>query len=121
MYEEAGEINGVPFLITKTMRADIENTGFENVVERVLKAPLGGWPADQNLREIGMWCLLSFDTGLEGWAMATLTRVMGVSDTRASVALTCEIALTNYHISGLQMKYMFCCKFIPTSVWYSEF
>jgi len=79
MYQEAGEITGVPFLITEMMKPGIEKAGFENIVERKLKVPLGAWPTDSKLREIGLCCLHSFDTGLEGWAMATLTRVLGVS------------------------------------------
>jgi hypothetical protein len=63
------------------MKSDIEQAGFVNVVERVLKIPLGGWAADRKLRELGRWALLGFDTGLEGYNLATLTRVMGVSAT----------------------------------------
>ena len=59
------------------MRKGIEDAGFVNVVEKIFKTPLGGWPTDPKLREIGQWALLGFDVGLEGYAMATLTRVMG--------------------------------------------
>jgi hypothetical protein len=61
------------------MKQKIEETGFVNIVEKVFKVPLGGWPADTKLRELGQWTLLGFDVGLEGYAMATLTRVLGVS------------------------------------------
>lgn len=79
MYQEASQITGVPFLITEMMKPGIEKAGFQNIVERKLKVPLGAWPKDSKLQKIGKLCLLSFDTGLEGWAMATLTRVLGVS------------------------------------------
>ena len=62
------------------MKQKITEAGFVNVVEQVYKTPLGGWPADAKLRELGQWALLGFDTGLEGYALATLTRVLGVSD-----------------------------------------
>lgn len=58
----------------------IREAGFVNTVEQVFKVPLGGWPADVKLRELGQWALLGFDTGLEGYSLATLTRVLGVSD-----------------------------------------
>lgn len=54
----------------------MERAGFVNVVEKVMKAPLGGWPADPRLRELGQWALLGFLSGLEGYALATLTRVL---------------------------------------------
>lgn len=58
------------------MKEKIERAGFINVVERVIKIPMGGWPADPKLREIGQWTLLGFLAGLEGYSLATLTRVM---------------------------------------------
>jgi hypothetical protein len=61
------------------MRQEIQAAGFTNVVEKVYKTPIGGWAADPKLRELGQWALLGLDTGLEGYAMAPLTRVMGVS------------------------------------------
>lgn len=81
MYRTAGEITGQSFTVADTLKSDIEKAGFVNVVEHIFKVPLGGWAADPKLRELGVWALFSFDTGLEGYAMATLTRVMGVSAT----------------------------------------
>jgi hypothetical protein len=81
MYRSAGEITGQSFTVADTMKLDIEKAGFINVVEQVFKVPLGGWAADPKLRELGLWALLAFDTGLEGYALAMLTRVMRVSAT----------------------------------------
>jgi hypothetical protein len=61
------------------MKEEIENAGFVNVVEKVFKAPIGPWPADPKLQELGRWTLLGFDTGLEGFVLAILTRTLGVS------------------------------------------
>jgi hypothetical protein len=58
------------------MKDKIVRAGFVNVVERTYKVPLGGWPADPRLRELGQWALLGFLSGLEGYALATLTRVL---------------------------------------------
>ena len=60
------------------MKSDIIDAGFINIHEKVIKAPIGSWPADPNLRELGQWVLLGFDTGLEGYTLATFTRVMDV-------------------------------------------
>jgi hypothetical protein len=79
LFRDAGEITGQVFDVLGTMRKDIEDTGFTNIHERVYKDPIGSWPADPKLREVGKWTLLGLDLGLEGYALATLTRVLGVS------------------------------------------
>jgi hypothetical protein len=79
LFREAGEITGQVFDVLGTMREDIEGAGFINIHERFYKDPIGSWPADPKLREVGKWTLLGLDLGLEGYALATLTRVLGVS------------------------------------------
>lgn len=79
LFTEVGEITGQSFRISDTMETAIQEAGFVNVVEKVFKTPMGCWPSDQKLKEIGKWALLGFDIGLEGYAMASMTRVMGVS------------------------------------------
>ncbi|PBP19886.1 putative sam dependent methyltransferase protein [Diplocarpon rosae] len=79
LFAEASEITGQDFRISDVMSEKIAEAGFVNIVERVYKAPLGGWAADRKLRELGQWALLAFETGLEGYSLATLTRVLGWS------------------------------------------
>ncbi|RDW84849.1 hypothetical protein BP6252_02439 [Coleophoma cylindrospora] len=87
LFTEAGEITGQSFRVCETMRAAIEASGFVNVVETIYKTPIGGWPQDSRLREIGRWSLLGFDTGIEGYAIALLTRVFGWNPTEVQVFL----------------------------------
>jgi len=70
---------GTPFMLGESMKEDIEAAGFQEVQEYTIKAPLGRWPADPRLKEIGAWCEFSFNTGLEGWAMQVLTKYLEVS------------------------------------------
>jgi hypothetical protein len=79
LFTQVGEITGQSFRISDTMRDNIKEAGFVNVVEKVFMTPLGGWPADPRLKEIGQWTLLGFDIGLEGYVMAGLTRALKVS------------------------------------------
>jgi hypothetical protein len=81
MYRSVGEITGKSFTVADTMKSGIEKAGFVNVVEQIFKVSLGGWAADPKLRQLGLWASLYFDTGLEGYTLATLTRVLGVSAT----------------------------------------
>jgi hypothetical protein len=79
LFEQAGDLTGCTFQISESMKPMIAASGFENVTETVIKTPIGGWAADPKLRELGRWALLGFDIGLEGFAMATLTRVLNAS------------------------------------------
>lgn len=76
LYKEAGDITGQTFETADIMKHKIERAGFVNVVEKTFKVPLGGWPRDERLRELGQWTLLGFLSGLEGYALATATRVL---------------------------------------------
>ncbi|KIN03515.1 hypothetical protein OIDMADRAFT_102037 [Oidiodendron maius Zn] len=87
VFIDAGEITGRTFEVAGAMKSNIEQAGFVNIVEKVFKVPLGGWPADPKLRELGLWALLGFDTGLEGYNFATLTRVMDWSPTEVYVLM----------------------------------
>ena len=78
LFEEAGKKTGCTFEISELMGDMISSAGFINRVDTTIKTPIGGWAQDPKLRELGMWALLGFDRGLEGYTMATLTRVLGV-------------------------------------------
>jgi hypothetical protein len=64
------------------MGTGIEEAGFRDVVEKTFKTPIGGWAADPKMKDLGQWAELGLDVGLEGYAMATLTRVMGSVQSR---------------------------------------
>lgn len=79
VFKDVSEVMGRPFLLTDDMRRKIVNAGFQNTEEYVLKAPLGSWPADRRLKDIGSWTDYAFSTGLEGWGMQVLTKYLDVS------------------------------------------
>ena len=66
--------------ICEDMKQYIDDAGFTNTVEKVWKAPHGPWSTDSKMKEIGNWGLLELEVGLEGFAMALLTRVFGVRE-----------------------------------------
>jgi hypothetical protein len=84
LFLEAVNKFGKTLHIAEEMKSCIDAAGFINTVERVWKAPIRGWAADSKMKELGHWGLLNLEVGLEGFAMALLTRVMGVSATIAS-------------------------------------
>jgi len=77
IFVEAGEKIGKTFRILDLQKQYIIDAGFENVTEEKHKLPVGPWSSDPKLKEAGRWHLLECYEGIEGWAMAMLTRVMG--------------------------------------------
>jgi len=60
------------------MKGYIDAAGFINTVEKIWKAPVRGWATEPKMKELGHWGLLELETGLEGFVMALLTRVLEV-------------------------------------------
>ncbi|KAL1302417.1 hypothetical protein AAFC00_002811 [Neodothiora populina] len=60
-----------------TLRAKVERAGFQNVVEHIVKVPIGSWPANQLLRKVGIYMHAVLYDGLQGIAMGPLTRGLG--------------------------------------------
>lgn len=73
----AGDKLGKTYLTAYNTKKWMQEVGFVNVVEKKFKMPVGRWPADPKLKEIGMWFKPYFEDGSEGYAMALLTRVLG--------------------------------------------
>ena len=71
-------MTGKTFEIAENMAGLVREAGFEDVVEKRFKWPVGPWSTDPKLKEIGRWNLLNWEEGMEGWVMAAYTRVLGV-------------------------------------------
>lgn len=56
------------------MRYGIEKAGFVDVHEVIYKVPIGPWPRDKVLKEIGQLNYLHWATGMEGYSMFLLTK-----------------------------------------------
>ncbi|KAK2786222.1 hypothetical protein FQN52_007972 [Onygenales sp. PD_12] len=76
-FREVGERTGKTTTIIESQRELMEKAGFEDVVEVKLKMPLGPWAKDKMLKEVGKFYYLECLQGLEGWALAFLTRTLG--------------------------------------------
>ncbi|KAL3422992.1 methyltransferase domain-containing protein [Phlyctema vagabunda] len=57
----------------------VRDAGFENVFHQVLPIPVGPWPKDRRLKEIGACDLSMFLEGLEGISLRVLTMASGWS------------------------------------------
>lgn len=54
---------------------NIKAAGFTNVVEYRFKVPIGAWPADKKMKEIGQYNRLHWEQGIEGWCLYLLTTI----------------------------------------------
>ncbi|KAJ6178219.1 hypothetical protein N7519_008680 [Penicillium mononematosum] len=65
---------GRSLLTQETMRGAMEKAGFVDVQEKLYKIPLGPWPKDKVLKEVGQLQYAHWLAALEGWAMWLLTK-----------------------------------------------
>jgi hypothetical protein len=65
--------------IASKLEGLIQDAGFANVVEEQLKLPLGPWPKNMELSQIGIYEREQFLQGLPSIGMSYLTRVHGWS------------------------------------------
>jgi SAM-dependent methyltransferase len=85
VFHEASVKFGKSFYEVWNLSTYIKNQGFTDVVERVYKVPVNGWPAEPHMKELGRWNFLHITQGAEGWALFLLTKVMGWSVQEAQV------------------------------------
>ncbi|KAL2784371.1 S-adenosyl-L-methionine-dependent methyltransferase [Aspergillus keveii] len=76
---QAGDAFGKSLRIVDESRDRMIKAGFVDVVERRFKVPIGGWPGDPGLKQLGLYNRLQWVEGIEGWCMYLLTTVLGVS------------------------------------------
>ncbi|KAJ5684486.1 uncharacterized protein N7477_000831 [Penicillium maclennaniae] len=74
LISRAAEKMGRPINICQTFRGAIEKAGFVDIQEKVYKWPIGPWPRDKLLKEIGALNFHHWSNGLEGYIMFVLTR-----------------------------------------------
>ncbi|KAI9838753.1 MAG: hypothetical protein M1837_002351 [Sclerophora amabilis] len=69
------------------LRDHLVNAGFENVVIRKFKVPVGTWPEDPKQREVGTAQLIAMLEGIQGLTLAFWTRFLGWSEKEVEVCL----------------------------------
>ncbi|KAF2654986.1 S-adenosyl-L-methionine-dependent methyltransferase [Lophiostoma macrostomum CBS 122681] len=73
---------GMTFRTVEHMKEHMEDAGFVDVVEEKFIWPIGPWPSDPHLKDLGRWGERNWADGLEGWVIALYTRVLGWSYTQ---------------------------------------
>ena len=78
---------GVPFRCGPEIAQHMRDAGFINVTERVFYTPIGPWPKNRHLREVGLYWRAVLMEGLEAIALGPLTRGLGWTKEEITVFL----------------------------------
>ena len=65
----------------------MEEAGFVNVQERRLPLPTNPWPKDKDLKQIGLWEMVNFGEGLQGFSLKLFMQFLGWSREELEVFL----------------------------------
>ena len=65
----------------------MEDAGFVNVEEHILKLPVGPWPKDPRLKKCGMFEMVNMTEGISGLTTMLFTRALGWSREEVEVFL----------------------------------
>ncbi|KAH9905439.1 S-adenosyl-L-methionine-dependent methyltransferase [Xylariomycetidae sp. FL2044] len=79
LYREAGPKLGVSFRVIQEglQRRAFEEAGFVDITEANYKIPVGGWPQDKRLAEVGQYVQLTMLNDIEGYTLMHWNVVVG--------------------------------------------
>jgi SAM-dependent methyltransferase len=89
---EAADKFGKTFRIADMTKELMEAAGFVNITYRTFKWPIGPWPQDRKLKEIGAYNRLAWEDGMNGWVLFLFTKYLRVS---------CRLSLSSLYLQHL--------------------
>lgn len=78
---------GLDIDVAQKFKGYLEMAGYEDVQEVVYELPIGDWPSDRRMKEMGRYHLFQFTGGLQAIGQAILTRVAGWTKEQVEVFL----------------------------------
>ncbi|KAE8166311.1 S-adenosyl-L-methionine-dependent methyltransferase [Aspergillus tamarii] len=76
---------GKPINIVEALADKLKAVGFVGVREDVLKVPVGPWPKDPRLKELGQWMQIQTMDAIEPLSLALFTRVLGWTEQESRI------------------------------------
>lgn len=73
----AGEAFGKSFSIAEDSYTLMKDAGFTNITRRTFKWPIGTWPKEMRMKQLGAYNRLGWEEGIDGWAMFLFTKYLG--------------------------------------------
>lgn len=109
MYEvsEASKRIGRPIIYAKYVKKDLEDAGFVDIKQEVYTWPVGDWPKDKTLKEIGRFGVQGVLDSLYGFAVHLLTAEGWSLERVTELCDKTRKSLTKPNKKGLQGKYYF--------------
>ncbi|PGH18052.1 hypothetical protein AJ79_00678 [Helicocarpus griseus UAMH5409] len=85
---EASSKFGKPLDVVPSLPGRMKKAGFEDVSTQVLKLPVGNWPKDKHMKEVGRFQQVQMLQALEPYSLFLFTKVLGwtVSETQVLIA-----------------------------------
>ena len=78
LFNEIGQKTGITFDVAPNMKKWMEEAGFVNVQEKIVRVAVGKWPKDKPQKELGAWNQLRLDTGLRDFTERRMRNVLNV-------------------------------------------
>ncbi|KAF5026340.1 hypothetical protein F66182_1548 [Fusarium sp. NRRL 66182] len=69
LFQEGGKVLGVPFFVYEQQAKGFKEAGFEDIKTVDYKIPVGGWPKDKKLSEVGKFVQATLENDLEGYTL----------------------------------------------------
>lgn len=87
LFFDAGDKVGRTFRMVENNRMvrDMEEAGFVDIVHKQWKVPIGGWPSDPKLKQVGLYNGLFIDQSLDGFVVFPIGEILGWSFEEVSV------------------------------------
>ncbi|KAH7030072.1 S-adenosyl-L-methionine-dependent methyltransferase [Macrophomina phaseolina] len=60
-----------------SLKGWMEQAGFTNIKQEICKLPMGAWPKDNTMKQIGAFNFVQTYEGLEAFVLAVFTRILG--------------------------------------------
>lgn len=80
---QAGDKTGRKMNVAPELRRWVTDAGFEDVTEKVYVVPLGPWPKDPRLKELGKWETVVAPESVEAYGLRLYTQILGRSPEEA--------------------------------------
>ncbi|KAH7179986.1 S-adenosyl-L-methionine-dependent methyltransferase [Fusarium flagelliforme] len=87
MYEEGGKVLNRSFFVSELQEEGIKKAGFVDVKVVDYKIPIGGWPKDPKLAEIGRFVQQTLENDLEGYSFVLWNHVLKWPDDEYQIFL----------------------------------
>ncbi|KIW62168.1 hypothetical protein PV04_10368 [Phialophora macrospora] len=84
---EASVIFGADAHSPRNLRRWMEETGFVDVEEHILKLPLGSWPREPRLKRCGLFEMVNMTQGIQALTVMLFTRCLGMTPNEVELFL----------------------------------